>query len=83
MGWTFVYLMLVLKIPIAALLYIVWWAIKSEPQQTEPTPDGDGGTKTREPRRPPHPRRGLHGDPLPLPPPRTRSVVARARADRA
>jgi hypothetical protein len=91
MGWTFVYLMLVLKIPIAALLYIVWWAIKSEPQQAEPTPDGDGGTKTREPRRPPHPRRpfprhprrGPHGDPLPLPPPRTRSVVARARADRA
>jgi hypothetical protein len=91
MGWTFVYLMLVLKIPIAALLYIVWWAIRSEPQQTEPTPDGGGGTKTREPRHPRHPRRpfprhprrGPHGDPLPLPPPRTRSVVARARADRA
>jgi hypothetical protein len=89
MGWTFVYLMLVLKIPIAALLYIVWWAIRSEPQQTEPAPDGGGGTKTpvapRHPRGPlpRHPRRGPHGDPLPIPPPRTRGVVARARADRA
>ena len=90
MGWTFVYLMLVLKIPIAALLYIVWWAIRSEPQQTDPAADGSGGTKTRvrprHPRRPfpRHPRRGPHGDPLPLPPPRTRAVVARARPiDRA
>ena len=31
MGWTFVYLMLILKIPIAALLWIVWWAIRSAP----------------------------------------------------
>ena len=28
---------------------------------------------------PRHPRRGPHGDPLPFPPPRTRTVVARAR----
>jgi hypothetical protein len=90
MGWTFVYLMLILKIPIVALLWIVWWAIRSAPE-TESAPDraDDGGgakTRRRHPRAPlpRHPRRGPHGDPLPLPPPRTRTVVARAkRSDRA
>jgi hypothetical protein len=92
MGWTFVYLMLILKIPIVALLTIVWWAIRSTPEESEPVrADDGGGTKVpprprRHPRRPlpRHPRRGPHGDPLPLPPPRTRTVVARARRiDRA
>jgi len=88
MGWTFVYLMLILKIPIIALLGIVWWAIRAAPE-TESEPDGGGGgakTRPRHPRKPlpHHPRRGPHGDPLPLPPPRVRTVVARAkRADRA
>jgi hypothetical protein len=92
--WAFIYLMFVLKIPIVALLLIVWWAIRSAPETEEDgTPaDGGGGTKAphrqrpRHPRRPlpRHPRRGPHGDPLPLPPPRTRAVVARAkRIDRA
>ena len=83
MDWAFIYLMLVLKIPIAALLLIVWWAIRSAPEQNERSADGGGGSKTRRrhPRRPlpRHPRRGPHGDPLPLPPPRTRTVVARAK----
>ena len=89
MGWTFVYLMLILKIPIVALLLIVRWAIRATPEESEPARADDGGgskTRPRHPRRPlpRHPRRGPHGDPLPLPPPRTRSVVARARRiDRA
>ena len=92
MGWTFVYLMLILKIPIVALLLIVRWAIRATPEESEPVrTDDSGGTKThprhpRHPRKPlpRHPRRGPHGDPLPLPPPRTRTVVARARrTDRA
>ena len=83
MGWGFVWLMLVLKIPIAMLLYIVWWAIK---QSDEPAPEqdgGDGGSRTpsRHPRRPlpRNPRRGPHGDPPHRAPARTRSVVARWR----
>jgi hypothetical protein len=93
MGWTFVYLMLILKIPIVALLTIVWWAIRATPEESEPVRADDGGTKVpprsrhpRHPRKPlpRHPRRGPHGDPLPFPPPRTRTVVARARrSDRA
>jgi hypothetical protein len=92
MGWTFVYLMLILKIPIVALLTIVWWAIRSAPEESTPeNADDGGGSKTRRrhphrplPRHPRTPRRGPHGDPLPLPPPRVRTVVARARrTDRA
>ena len=88
MDWAFVWLMFGLKIPIVALLLIVWWAIRSQPEQVDGSGADDGGTKTR--RRHPHrpfprrPRRGPHGDPLPLPPPRTRTVMARAkRSDRA
>jgi hypothetical protein len=82
--WTFVYLMLGLKIPIIGLLWIVWWAIKSAPEPVEPR--DDGGAKVhphRDPRRPrPRcggPRRDPHGARNPLPPPRIRTVQARAR----
>ncbi|MCD6725828.1 MAG: hypothetical protein LT070_01135, partial [Solirubrobacteraceae bacterium] len=39
-GWTFVYLMLVLKIPIVALLWLVWWAVHQTPDEEA---GGDGG----------------------------------------
>jgi hypothetical protein len=74
--------MLALKIPLAALIYIVWWAIKQEPEQ-ESSSDDDGGTKRRvhHPRRPfpRHPRRGPHGDAPPPAPARVRTVRAKAR----
>lgn len=83
MTWGFLWLMVALKVPIAALLYIVWWAVKQDPDAAEDT--GDGGTRRRperHPRRPlPRlPRRGPHGDPVPASPPRVRSVVAKARS---
>lgn len=80
MGWTFVWLMVALKVPIAALLYLVWWAVHQT--DDEPAPGGDGGV------RPPHPpraprsprRRGPHGTPAMRPPsPRTRTVIAARR----
>ncbi len=82
MTWGFLWLMLALKLPLAALIYIVWWAIKAEPEPPETT-DDDGGIK----RHPPHPRkpfprrprRGPHGDPAPHSPARVRTVRARAR----
>ena len=71
----FVWLMLALKVPVAALLWLVWWAIRSpagaEPEQHD-----------WEPRRPPDhprpsrprpPRRGPHGNPEPAPPKRVRA----------
>lgn len=88
MTWGLIWLMLVLKIPIAALLYIVWWAVR---QDTEPdvggADGGDGGTKVHphgdlRPRLPRPPRhRGPHGSPSPPAPQRTRTstTVARSR----
>ncbi len=82
MTWGFLWLMLALKLPIAALIYIVWWAIRQEPE--EPSSDDDGGIKRRQQRHPREPfprrpRRGPHGDPAPQPPARVRNVRARAR----
>ncbi len=83
MTWGFLWLMLALKIPIAALIYLVWWAIKQTPEQPESSDGGSGGSKLRRvhPRKPfpRHPRRGPHGDPAPMPPARVRTVRARAR----
>ena len=45
-GWTFVYLMVILKLPIVALLRIVWWAIRQTPEEAE-QPGGEGGLKDR------------------------------------
>jgi hypothetical protein len=74
--------MLVLKIPLIALIYLVWWAIKQEPDST-PSSDDDGGIKRQRPHPrqpfPRRPRRGPHGDPAPLPPARVRTIRARAR----
>jgi hypothetical protein len=83
MEWTgFLFLMLALKIPLAALLWLVWWAVRQTPDEESTPRGGDGGSRVeRHPRRPfPRlPRRGPHGDPAPLAPPRTRTTVARAR----
>ena len=84
MTWGFLWLMVALKLPIAALIYLVWWAVKQEPEEAPTADGGDGGVKRvpRHPRKPfpRHPRRGPHGDPPPLPPARVRTVKARARS---
>ena len=82
-GWTMLYLFVALKIPILAAIYIVWWAVKQEPDPNEDAHD-DGGSKTTArphpvPKLPRHPRRGPHGEPEPPAPPRVRSVKARGR----
>jgi hypothetical protein len=81
--WGFVWIMFALKIPLIALLWIVWWAVHARPEEETERADGDdGGAKRRPHPRPPRrrpPRRGPHGDPALPSPPRTRSVVARAR----
>jgi hypothetical protein len=87
MTWGFIWLMLVLKIPIAALLYIVWWAIHQDTEPDGGPSDGEGGSKTHphddlRPRLPRPPRhRGPHGSPSPPAPQRsrTRPTIARSR----
>ncbi|MEA2303400.1 MAG: hypothetical protein QOH43_680 [Solirubrobacteraceae bacterium] len=83
MSWTFLYLMLFLKLPIAGLAWIVWWAVKAEPdpEQDDHGNDDGGSKRPVHPRGPlPHrPRRGPHGDPAVPSPPRTRRTVAATR----
>jgi hypothetical protein len=76
------YLFVALKVPIILAGLIVWWAVRQEPDPSgDQSDDGGARRKRPHPRRPlPRaPRRGPHGDPLPLPPPRVRAVKARAR----
>jgi len=75
---TFIWMFLVLKIPVLAAFALIWWAIK----EPEPATDGeeDGGSRRPDPHRGPHlprpPRRGPHAG-LPLPSPkRVRTTAA-------
>jgi hypothetical protein len=84
------WLFLGLKIPLLAACWLVWWAIRQEPEpDDDPRPNGDGGQRVRpaarDPRHPrpklPHaPRRGPHAEAPPPSPPRVRPVDARARS---
>lgn len=75
-AWGIVWLAVALKVPIFALLWIVWWAIKDPPVAA--AEEGGGGSPDRDPRphgrdRPPKPpRRGPHGSPDPPAPARVR-----------
>jgi hypothetical protein len=72
--WGFLWVMLALKIPLAMLLYIVWWAIKATPEPVgEDGGDGGIGHRPDGPRRHGPRRRGPHGDPVVPSPPRTRT----------
>ena len=79
--WTFVFLMVGLKIPVVLLLSLVWWAVH-QTTDVEPEVSDDGGSKRpRNPHPrgplPRHPRRGAHGERAPQSPQRVRSVVSR------
>ena len=73
------WLMVALKVPLGALLYIVWWAVHAT--DDEPVSGADGGSGVQPPRRPRSPgplprRRGPHGAPAQQAPvPRTRTAL--------
>ena len=84
---TFIWLMVILKIPIVALLYIVWWAIHQDTDTIDVPRSGSPMPLTPHPHShsrgplPRLPRRGgPHGGAMLPAPPRARSVVARARS---
>lgn len=66
------FLMVILKIPVAALLYLVWWAYKASilPEDAAGPPESEENPFRRfrrEPKRPRGPRRGGHGpDAMPI-----------------
>jgi hypothetical protein len=77
------YLFVALKIPLLALFWLIWWAIRQEPDFEDA---GEGGQRVEArphppPKLPHAPRRGPHGgDAVQLPsPPRVRPLNARAR----
>jgi hypothetical protein len=75
MGWGFVWMMVVLKIPVVALLWLVWWAVRQTDAEVEIPPDGGGSDRDPHrggPRRPRPPRRGPHAEPAPRAPSRVR-----------
>ena len=84
-AWGILWLAIALKVPIIALLYLVWWAIKDPPVAM--LDEGDGGSPDRDPSphprdRPPHPpRRGPHGPPEPAARLRVASLGAARRAE--
>ena len=69
--WPIFFLAVILKIPVACLLYLVWWAIHQTPEIEEAPPGADDHEFRRwrlEPRGPRDPRRGPHApDAQPLP----------------
>jgi hypothetical protein len=76
--WEFVFMMVILKIPIVYLGFVVYWAVKAEPEPPEPAmlrataPEPEPRPPWRRPlRRPPRP--GPHGSP-------TRSFARTRRA---
>ncbi|HEU0250669.1 MAG TPA: hypothetical protein VFR48_08095 [Solirubrobacteraceae bacterium] len=85
-AWTFIWLMIGLKIPIVALFLIVRWAVRQTPEEW--TAEGEGGIGPNPgPLHPHHPRsrllrsprRGPHGDPPLVAPARVRTAVAHRR----
>jgi hypothetical protein len=83
--WELIFLMLVMKIPIAYLCWVVWWAIKSEPRPLEGAaqpavlgPEPPPRPPYRFSRRRPRPRlSGPHGTPVRTAGPR--AELARAK----
>ncbi len=75
----FLWMMIALKIPIAMLLWLVWYAARA-PEPDGADEDRGGGNDRQDPRDPrwPKPRgRGPHSDPRPPAPQRTR--IARGK----
>jgi hypothetical protein len=60
MGWTLFFMIVILKIPLAAALYLIWWAVKEEPAP-DPGPAGEERDYRKPPPRPRAPRRGPAG----------------------
>ena len=73
MGWTMLYLFVALKIPICAAIWLVWWAIKQEPDPSEDVRDDGGAAQAAAP----GPAAPAHAAPRPAR--RARAGLAAAR----
>ena len=83
--WELIFLMFLMKLPIAYLVGVVWWAVRAEPRPEEGAaklaaldPDPPPRFFTRFRSRPRNPRSGPHGSPDRRP---QRVAAASARAE--
>jgi hypothetical protein len=79
----FIFLMVILKIPLVALLWLVWWAVREVPvveEEDSAEDQGGGGVHGPRPHRPRPPRRGPHGGDVPSAPARVRTPARARRA---
>jgi hypothetical protein len=60
-GWTLFFMVVILKIPLVAALWLVWYAIKQAPTTDEESDSGQKGPWRKPPRRPRPPRRPAGG----------------------
>jgi hypothetical protein len=70
--WPIFFLAVILKIPVGLMLYLVYWAVRAQPEAEEAPDNGAGDHEFRRwqrpPRKPRGPRRGPHApDSMPLP----------------
>ena len=77
---TFIWMFVVLKIPIIAALWLVWYAIQEPEPEMDDEQAGGGSDRNphRGPRSPRPPRRGPHASPPPPAPVRVRTVKGRS-----
>jgi hypothetical protein len=76
--WELLFMMLLLKIPLVYLCWVVWWAIKAEPEVGTDGGNEELNWKPWRPDRGPRPRRGgPHGS---RPRPAARSLRGKVRA---
>jgi hypothetical protein len=69
MGWTLLFMLVILKIPLLAALYLIWYAVKEVPEPEEERSGDDRGPRRKLPPLPRWPRRGpLGGGDCKLPP---------------
>jgi hypothetical protein len=63
--WPIFFLLVVLKVPVLAMIYLVWWASQPVPDvESGDDPGGDYGRRRRRPKFPHGPRRGPNGPDL-------------------
>jgi hypothetical protein len=58
MGWTLFFMIVILKIPMIAALWLIWYAVKAVPEPDEDTATDDRGPRRKLPPTPRWPRRG-------------------------
>ena len=58
MGWTLFFMIVILKIPMIAALWLIWYAVKEPEPEEETQGDADRGPRRKLPPLPRWPRRG-------------------------